>query len=137
MYWDEETQRYYSSADDCRRVKVWTDVQQGLLRQIAGFSRYAVTPVGEVININRARLLTPYLNAGRLAVGLVNDLGQQKTLGLARLVATHFIGEPSDDQYYDVVHLNGDVTDVHPSNLQWQPRWKRHANPGNYNLDIS
>ena len=138
MYYDEETGRYYASQRDADKIKLWVRVHHGDLRPIEGFTRYTIFPDGSVYNIERARPVQPFLNNGRLAIGIVSDEGRQKTLGLARLIASHFVQRPTDeDQYYDVVHIDDDLMNVHPSNLQWVPRWKRHANPNNYDLDIS
>lgn len=138
MYFDEATGRWFASQRDAERINLWVAVRHGELRPIEGFSNYTITPEGVIVNISRARALRPYFISGRPAVGIVGDDGRQRTLGLARLVASHFIPKPEDlDQYYDVVHKDDDMTNVHPANLQWVPRWKRHANPNNYDLDIS
>ena len=139
MYYDEKEDRYYSSRRDYEKVSLYTRLQRGDLRTIEGFSRYTIADDGSVINIQRARVVKPHMNStGRLSIGLVNDEGTQKTLGLARLICYHFHAKPGDDeQYFDVVHKDDDLRNVHPSNLLWVARWKRHANPENYNVDIS
>lgn len=138
MYHDETEDRYYSSRRDYERVQLYTRVRRGELREIEGFSRYAITPDGQVVNVRRARIVKPHWNSnGRFIIGLVDDQGIQKTLGLARLIAQHFWSLPDEEQYYDVVHKDDDFSNVHPDNLMWVPRWKRHANPDNYGLDIT
>jgi hypothetical protein len=39
--------------------------------------------------------------------------------------------------YYDVTYKDGDHTNNHVDNLAWIPRWKLHANPDNYDVDIT
>lgn len=118
-------------------MKLFTKLERGEIRRIEGFQRYAITPEGSVINISRVKTLRPFTNGHRLAVGLTSDTGRKTTISLARLIATHFIDRPEDDQYYDVVFKDGNHANVHPSNLEWKPRWMIHADPRNYDLDIT
>lgn len=137
LYFDEDTQRYYASRRDAERIKLFVKLKEGLLYPIQGFGRYTITSEGEVLNIRRAKPVKPFLNGHRLAIALINDQGRQTTVSLARLVALHFIPVPDEDQYYDACYKDGDILNVHPGNLYWEPRWKRHANPDNYEVDIT
>jgi hypothetical protein len=138
VYHDETEDRYYASRRDYERMQILTRIQRGELRPVEGFTRYTITHDGLVVNIQRARAVRAFMNQGRAAISLVSDEGFQKTLGLARLIASHFHGRPEDqDQYFDVVHSDGDLSNFHPGNLVWVARWKRHANPENYDVDIS
>jgi hypothetical protein len=136
VYHDPIEDRYYASRRDYERITLHTKIQRGELRPIEGFSRYTITPEGLVVNIQRARQVKPHMNStGRLTIGLISDQNEQRTLGLARLIGKHFYGLP-DDQYYDAVHKDGDLMNVHPDNLVFEARWRRHADPNNYGIDI-
>lgn len=106
---------------------------------IEGFTRYVISESGRVVNRSRATEITPSVTNGRVRVSLVGDDGTQRTLSLSRLVAHHFLAPPADEHitYYDIRPKDGNAMNVHVSNLEWFPRWKRYANPENYDLDIS
>lgn len=137
MHYDAETNMWYESKRDADKVKLWTRVQRGELRPIQGYCRYTITEEGEVLNINRALPVNPRSNGHRLFISLVDDEGVQRALSLGRLIATHFIPIPDDGQYHDVEFEDGNIQNIHPSNLYWTPRWKRHASPDNYDIDIT
>lgn len=135
MYHDKETGLTFASRQSADKVKFWTRVKQGGLCPIRGFSRYVMNEDGMIFNVDRAALMRVHSLPpdGRLIVSLVSDSGSRKTVSVARLVATQFLGDPPSDQYHDAAPKDGNITNVHPSNLEWVPRWKRHANPANYN----
>lgn len=136
MLYDEETGLWYTSPRALAGMKLRSKLHTGELRPIVGYSRYTIMPDGVVMNLGRATPVSVYTSGPRPAISLVDDNGRQRTLSLARLVASHFIPIPDDGQYYDVVFDDGNVHNVHPNNLRWEPRWKRHANPDNYDIDI-
>lgn len=136
VYEDPETGELYASKRVYEIHQLKQAIQRGELHTIEEFSLYTMLPDGTVVNIDRARPVKPFWNGRRLGITLVSDDGKRKTLSLARLVASHLLTPPDADQYYDVVFKDGDVRNVNPSNLEWQPRWKRHADPGNYDLDL-
>lgn len=137
MYYDEETNLWYSQKQDAEQVKLWSRINRGEIRLIQGFSRYAMLEDGTVMNVNRALPVSQRTNGHRLMISLVNDEGQQKSMSLGRLVAQHFIPLPDDGQYYDVEFDDGNVLNVHPDNLHWKPRYKRLVDPNNYSPYIN
>jgi len=118
-------------------MQILTQIRRGNCRPIEGFTLYTILDDGTVVNIYRARVVQPTSNGHRLSIQLTNDAGRRVGLGLARLILSHFVPMPDDGQYYDAVHKDGNVMNVHPSNLAWVARWKRHANQDNYEVDIS
>lgn len=136
MYQDPDSGLDFASMRDYRRYQFRQGILRGSILPIDGFSRYMISVYGEIFNRDRARQVKPFFNGHHLAVSLINDEGRRKTMSLARLVAIRFIPQPDQDQYYDVVFKDGDIRNVDPSNLEWQPRWKRHADPANYDIDL-
>lgn len=88
---------------------------------------YEVGNYGRVKNKKRDKLLSPYIDrAGYIKVGLYKD-GKKKNQYVHRLVAMAFIDNPEEKS--DVNHIDGDKTNNHVENLEWNTRGEniRHA----------
>lgn len=105
-----------------------------------GFSKYDVSDWGEIINVRYDKPVSVTANHfGHVKVGLQSDVGHGfTTRSVAQLVAQLFLPEPPADHFDSIIHLNGDRSDCHASNLMWRPRWfsimfhKQFKNPHFY-----
>lgn len=81
------------------------------------FNNYAISNLGNIKNIKKGNILTPYLNAnGYLTYTFCQD-GIKKTFRIHRLVALYFIDNPNNLPY--VNHKDGDKTNNKVENLEW------------------
>lgn len=107
--------------------------------------RYAVTNYGRVISftdkVGEGKILKGSHLRGYPCISLLIK-GEKTTLLIHRLVATHFLRQPSKE-YEFVIHLNNGKTDNYYNNLKWvnqeQLKKHEHANKreketGNYKL---
>lgn len=94
------------------------------LRDIEGFSRYAVSNYGKIYNkIFDLREMRPSIGTheGYLKISLIDDNELRRTCSVARLVAEAFVPRPNPRSDH-VVLLDGDLTNVAASNLAWRTR---------------
>lgn len=90
---------------------------------IEDFPGYSISEEGEVRNDETERILLRTKNQrGILVVGLMKE-GKQYKRSVALLVAKAFLPPPTPESFDTVIHLDGDRTNVHESNLVWRPRW--------------
>lgn len=91
------------------------------ITNIVGFPAYEITSHGRVFNkYGREMVLTPNTQ-GELTVGLVR-YGRQIRFSVKCLVARHFVKGESDI-FNTPIYLDGDVHNLHASNIVWRPRW--------------
>lgn len=86
---------------------------------------YSVSNFGKVKNNSSGKLLVPNVNKdGVVHVGLRVE-GARKVRGVARLVATYFLPEPTGGITLSVapMHQDNDRSNCHIDNLVWRPRW--------------
>ena len=90
-----------------------------------GYPDYSISDRGRIRNDKTERILRTSVNKqGVVKVGLVEYPGwPQRTVSIARLVATRFLPPPPDPAYDTPVHLDGDFSNNHADNLMWRPRW--------------
>ena len=85
---------------------------------VAGFSRYAVTEDGQVINRKTKRVLRQYVTkSGYRRVGITDDTGKQRWKRVHRIVLAAFT--PNPEGYPDSHHIDSDKRNNHRLNLQW------------------
>ena len=108
----------------CRKVKPHavlepsTEGQLPRMAVVAGFSRYAVTEDGQIINRKTRRVLRQYLNNwGYSYVGIIDDTGKQRWKRVHRIVLAAFT--PNPEGYSECHHIDSDKTNNHLLNLQW------------------
>lgn len=90
--------------------------------EIPGFTDYAISDTGVVINMYSHTELKPRPNQyGLYRVGMSRD-GQQHTRAVAHLVADAFIRRERED-FDTVIHLDGNRENCRAENLMWRPRW--------------
>lgn len=90
--------------------------------QIDEFPNYSISDTAEVRNDNRDRLVAVTQNQyGLPKVAISNETGQ-KQRSLPLLVARHFV-EGESETFNTPIHLDGDQTNCHWTNLLWRPRW--------------
>ena len=90
-----------------------------------GYPGYSVSSDGRVRNDETDHILRTSVNRqGVVKVGLVEYPGwPQRTVSIARLVATFFLPPPPSPAYDTPVHLDGDFSNNRYTNLMWRPRW--------------
>ena len=85
---------------------------------VPGFSRYAVTEDGQVINRKTKRVLRQYVTkSGYRRVGITDDTGKQRWKRVHRIVLAAFT--PNPEGYPDSHHIDSDKRNNHRLNLQW------------------
>jgi len=89
---------------------------------IQGFPNYILSNYGEVVSEKSRRLIkASRTKQGALKVGLVLD-GDQYTMSLKVLVATHFV-EGETQIFNTPIQLDNNQENVRADNLVWRPRW--------------
>lgn len=92
-------------------------------REIIEFPGYSVSNTGEVRNDSDGRIMARSRNVRGIAVvGLVKD-GEQKKRSVSVLVADAFVLTARSLTFNTPIHLDGDKSNCHASNLVWRPRW--------------
>lgn len=81
------------------------------------FDNYAISNLGNIKNIKKGNILTPYLNTNGYLTYTFCQNGVKKTFRLHRLVALYFIDNPNNLPY--VNHKDGDKTNNKVENLEW------------------
>jgi len=87
---------------------------------IPGYSRYTISPSGQVYNTKRCTFLKPQpagTNTIMYTVNIADDRGFRKSEYVHRLVAMTYIPNPNNLKY--VNHIDGNKTNNHVSNLEW------------------
>ena len=85
---------------------------------VPGFSRYAVTEDGQIINRKTKRVLRQYVDkSGYRRVGIIDDIGKQRGQYVHRIVLAAFT--PNPEGYSECHHIDSDKTNNHLLNLQW------------------
>jgi hypothetical protein len=100
------------------RHKVAEEIHGELWEVISGFSNYAVSNLGRVMNISSGKLISLHNREGYLRASIKNDAGKRVTLSVNIVVATAFILKENDEAD-EVNHKNGDKLDNKSSNLEW------------------
>lgn len=125
--------RYYSSKRDYDFVRQSSIVVEEGWGMIEGFSNYAVSPQGEIVNLHTMRLMSIRSTGGTPhqapQAALVSDSGKQTTVSVARAVAMTYLPLPPDfdEMYYDVGYHDGNNKNYHLDNLFWKARWRNHT----------
>jgi hypothetical protein len=84
-----------------------------IFHRLDAYPAYAVNTNGDVININKAKILKPVKDSrGYLRVRLNGN-----RILVARLVASEFVPNPEGKQ--NVTYVDGDRTNVNANNLKW------------------
>ncbi len=111
-------------------------IDQELWSDISHFSRYQVSNLGSLRNVifdNRPMAPSKMMSVrrpdgpdgeivrigGNLKISLIDNDGVRHTVMVARLVAEAFVEAPSD-MCTEVIHLDGDLSNVSASNLRWR-----------------
>jgi hypothetical protein len=93
-------------------------------KDILGFPGYAINPYGDIANTQRGgRALRYDINQQGVVHVSLYFRGRQYRRAVARMVAEAFLPPPRFSHYDTPIHLDGDRTHLHVSNLDWRPRW--------------
>lgn len=91
-------------------------------RDLSMFPNYCVSDLGNVRTIKTGRILKRSKNQqGHLKVNLT-EAGHIHTRNVNHLVAKTFLDEPPREDFYSVIHRDGDKTNCAAANLMWRPR---------------
>lgn len=96
------------------------------------FDNYAISNLGNIKNIKKGNILTPYLNTNGYLTYTFCQNGVKKTFRLHRLVALYFIDNPNNLPY--VNHKDGDKTNNKVENLEWCTAKENDAHARNSGL---
>lgn len=118
-------------------MEEWTNIN--------GYENYKISNTGRVINIVRNKELKPCIGGAGYAVITLSKHNKTKTYNIHRLVAEHFLDEPTEEQIkwafgtkrgkVHVNHKDGNKTNNHVDNLEWCTTQEntKHA----YNMGLS
>lgn len=96
-------------------MEEWASLQE--------FNRYLVSTTGRVVNQETDRELSiSYNHEGVAKVTLIGDDGRKYCKSLGLLIVKTFTPH-NNENFNNVVHLNGDRTDLNIDNLVMRPRW--------------
>lgn len=106
-------------------------------RSIEGFSRYQISTLGRIRNVNFHIMKDSVRGDGYNWILLVGDDGKQKNFSTHRLVATAFIPNPENKP--QVNHIDGNKQNNRVDNLEWVTGSEnvRHAYANNLIKDKS
>jgi hypothetical protein len=86
---------------------------------IPNYSRYRISPRGEVYSVHLDRLMSTPVFGEYKIVNLYNDQKIRKAFHVHSLVAKLYVHNPNPDQYDQINHLDGDKLNNAKSNLKW------------------
>lgn len=89
-------------------------------KTIEGFSRYKVSPDGEVYDTKENRNMPQCVNGGFSCCNLIGDDGKKVLCKVHRLVALSYIDNPENAHL--VIHKDSNRSNNHVDNLQWKPK---------------
>ena len=98
-----------------------TEGQLPRMAVVAGFSRYAVTEDGQIINRKTRRVLRQRVKKnGYRQVFITDDTGKRRNQHVHRIVLVAFT--PNPEGYSECHHIDSDKSNNHRVNLQWVTR---------------
>jgi hypothetical protein len=84
---------------------------------------YSGNGLGQIRNDKRDRILSNVVSqSGHVYVGLIYN-GVQVKRSVAKLITEAFLPTPKQRHFTTPIHLNGELSDCHVSNLLLRPRW--------------
>lgn len=87
-------------------------------KTIEGYSRYKVSPDGEVFDTKENRKMPQCFNGGFSCCNLIDDSGKKVLCKIHRLVAFAYIDTP--ENAHKIVHKDGDRNNNSVDNLSWK-----------------
>lgn len=91
-------------------------------RPIEEFPDYMIEQSGAIYNQVTCHHVEPMINQRGILMVQVRDGHVRTSRSVAKLVLDTFGGQPEDEEFNTVMHLNGDKEDCHFRNLRWRPR---------------
>ena len=89
-------------------------------KTIEGYTRYKVSPDGEVFDTKENRKMPQCVNGGFSCCNLIDDSGKKVLCKIHRLIALSYVDNPENAHL--VVHKDNDRTNNCVENLQWKPK---------------
>ena len=88
--------------------------------EIRGFPSYQISNMGRVISnkCKKPKFLTPSIGANEYLRVTLCRKGEQKTFGIHRLIAMHFLDVPDNEENLVVDHINRQKDDNRVENLR-------------------
>lgn len=91
-------------------------------RTIPSYPDYEGSDNGDVRNVKTGRIMKQQVDdRGNYKVQLRKDK-RSRTVTVSRLIAEAFINSEEDITHLDVMHIDSDKSNRHPSNLKWATR---------------
>ncbi len=92
--------------------------------RIEGFGKYAISEMGEVLNLETGyHLARSQATGGDVRVNLADGKGDNHTRSVKGLVAKAFLPESPEPSFDTVILLDGDRWNLTPRNMARRPRW--------------
>jgi hypothetical protein len=89
-----------------------------IVAKVPKYTRYCVTPEGDVYVLKGWRKLKPQFDKdGYVVVGMSDDIGGRRLVRIHRIVAMTYLDNPCDKPF--VNHINGIKADNRVENLEW------------------
>lgn len=112
-----------------------SDRQRKQWRVIPGFSRYEITPDGEMRIVKTRKRRRAHDTGERIQVWLTADGGASTTRNLGHLILLAHVGPPGEGQ--ECSHLNGDYVDNVLENLAWESHAENIARKRDHGTTLS
>lgn len=92
--------------------------------EIPGFTDYAVSDQGRVVNENTGRFMTLSRNQQGYRIVFLRQSNKQYTRSVTTLVADAFVPrDPARPHFDSIIHLDGNKDNLRFTNLERRPRW--------------
>lgn len=92
-------------------------------RPLAAYPDYEISTAGSIRSFRTRKMLTPTFNQQGYHKVKLRFEGADYTRQVNQLVAEAFLPPPPRRDFVSVIHLDGDKTNNHFTNLMWRPKY--------------